>query len=277
MNIRKRKFIFKGFNGLCKQEDYARHLIKILGRENPHIETLKTVTNLFIWRDFAEDIIKGTIEALQFRFTIAQSRINEALDFINQVKPPILVIPKKEKPVENNIVIEKTKKPTRTPDAPCELLINNKDRIEALYKINLGINHIADFVGVSYYATQQFIKRNKFKKRSDFSGYNQTIEDCLNVGKTPAEIADLYRLNLDDLLVHLDVNFEIVHGIYLSKNKTVMSKSLLLYLDEIVKQYNDGVMFKDMAEKYNVTKDAIHCFIYTHLIRYKLVSKRKLR
>lgn len=277
MNIRKRKFNFKGFNGLCKQEDYARHLIKMLGRDNPHIETVKTVTNLFIWRDFAEDIIKGTIEALQFRFTVSQDKITQAIDFINHVKPPILVIPKKEKPVENKPIIEKIKKPTRTPDAPCELLINNKDRIEALYKINLGINHIADFVGVSYYATQQFIKRNKFKKRSDFSGYNQTIEDCLNSGKTPAEIADLYRLNLDDLLVHLEVNFEIVDGKHLSKNKTVLSKSLLLYLDDIIRYYNEGVMFKDMANKYGVTKDAIHCFIYTHLIRNKLVNKRKLR
>lgn len=277
MNLRKRTQKFKGFNGLCQQEDYARHLIRLLGRDNPHIETVKTVTNLFIWRDFAEDIIKGTIEALQFRFTVSQDKITQALDFINHVKPPISVIPKKEKPVEIKPTIDKIRKPTRTPDAPCDLLINNKDRIEALYKINLGVNHIADFVGVSYYATQQFIKRNKFKKRSDFSGYNQTIEDCLNNGKTPAEIADLYRLNLDDLLVHLDVNFEIVDGKYHSKNETVMSKSLLLYLDDIIRYYNEGVMFKDMANKYNVTKDVINCFIYTHLIRNKLVNKRKLK
>ena len=71
---------------ILSEEEKVYKLIEILGRKNPHINTVDKVKNLIVWRDNAEDILQGVIDALMFRFEIDPETRLKALDCIDRIK-----------------------------------------------------------------------------------------------------------------------------------------------------------------------------------------------
>jgi hypothetical protein len=90
-------------------DDQERYLIEILGRNNPHIDTVTMVKNLIVWRDTAEEILQGTLDALMFWFEVKESIKDEAMSFINKIKgnKPVAKETVLVKRTRENLVIKK--------------------------------------------------------------------------------------------------------------------------------------------------------------------------
>jgi hypothetical protein len=67
------------------EECYVRQLLKILGRSNPHIDTVLKVKNLILNQRCTETILQGVLKLLMFRFEIKAETSYEAMFFITSI------------------------------------------------------------------------------------------------------------------------------------------------------------------------------------------------
>lgn len=222
--------------------DQARTILKILGRNNPSVNAVETVKKLIIWRDNSQEILNGAIEALMFRFDIAENKLQEALWFIDKIKA------KKPKP------------PSKT--TMQDLVVQNKDLIMKLYGAGITRANIALYLGIKFTPIRDFIASIGIKKTIDVSFYSPLIKYLLNKGSSIEDIAKEITVDADIIKCHVAVNFTNDNGVFDTKIKIPDYHILKFRMAEILAMKKKGITNRDIAKQMGVHKNAIVNAIY---------------
>ena len=221
----------------------ARTLINILGRNNPHIETVEAVQRILFYKDNAKEILHETLKALFFRFEISIERAAEALNFIDK----ILIKPKPRISAKTQAQIK---------------VESNKALIKNMYFAGITRNQISNYLNIPFSTIRDLIIVNKFKKQKEIRTFNAVIRYMLNIGKTSAEIAKEIEIDEQVVLIHIKMNFVKKDDRYDCIERIPQSEILKFRMAELINLRNKGFTHQQISEIFAISKSSVIQFIH---------------
>ena len=220
----------------------ARTLINILGRNNPHIETVEAVQRILFYKDNAKEILDETLKALFFRFEISIERAAEALNFIDK----ILIKPKPRLSAKTQAQIKAEE---------------NKALIKNMYSSGMTRNQISNYLNIPFSTIRDLIIANKFKKQKEIKTFNAFIRYMLNTGKTSAEISKEIEIDEQVVSIHIKMNFVKKDDRYDCIERIPQSEILKLRMAELINLRNKGYNSQQISEIFAISKSSVIQFI----------------